>query len=69
LEVLQRLVTENIISYREFLINKLNADQMTEVLKPEIEDKTEILSSINEYNKLKVVLSRSIGRMRPSTFS
>jgi DNA primase len=69
LEVLQRLVTENIISYREYLINKLNAEQMLEVLKPEIEDKTEILSSINEYNKLKVVISRSIGRMRPSTFN
>ncbi len=69
LEVLQRLVSENIISYREYLINKLNAEQMLEVLKPEIEDKTEILSSINEYNKLKVVISRSIGRMRPSTFN
>lgn len=67
-EVLKSLVVDVIISYREYLINKLNSEQMIEILKPEIEDKTEILSSINDYNKLKVVISRSIGRIRPSSF-
>lgn len=68
LEVLTRLVTETIIAYREYLINKINEDLMQNILSPEIEDKTEILSNINEYNKLKVTITRNIGRMR-STYN
>ena len=67
-EVLTRLVTETIIAYREYLINKLNEELMRNIMLPEFEDKTEILSNINEYNKLKVAITRSIGRMR-STYN
>jgi DNA primase len=67
-EVLTRLVSETIIAYREYLINKLNEELMRKIMLPEFEDKTEILSNINEYNKLKVSITRSIGRMR-STYN
>lgn len=68
LEVLKSDVVNVIISYREYLINKIISEQMHEILKPEIEDKIEIMSSIKDYNDLKVTLSRSIGRNRPSSF-
>ncbi|MBC7641484.1 MAG: DNA primase [Flavobacterium sp.] len=64
IENLTRLVNETIIAYREYLINRLTIDLMQDIMLPEIEDKSEILSSINEYNKLKVTITRSIGRMR-----
>jgi DNA primase len=67
-EVLTRLVSETIIAYREYLINKLNEELMQNILLPEFEDKTEIMMNINEYNKLKVAITRSIGRMR-STYN
>ncbi|CAM4010738.1 DNA primase [Flavobacterium branchiophilum] len=65
-EVLQRLVTDTIIAYREHLITQVNTELIQEVLNPKIIDKTEILSMINEYNKLKVTITRRIGRMRTS---
>ena len=65
-ENLTRLVNETIIAYREYLINKLSSALMQEIMLPEIEDKSEILTNINEYNKLKVAITRSIGRMRSS---
>jgi DNA primase len=67
-EVLTRLVTETIVAYREYLINKLNENLMQTIMLPETEDKTEVLTSINEYNKLKVSITRNIGRMR-STYN
>ena len=67
-EVLTRLVSETIIAYREYLINKLNEDLMKNIMSPEFEDKIEIMTNINEYNKLKVAITRSIGRMR-STYN
>ena len=67
-EVLTRLVSETIIAYREYLINKINEDLMRNIVLPEFEDKIEILTNINEYNKLKVTITRSIGRMR-STYN
>jgi DNA primase len=67
-EVLTRLVSENIIAYREFLINKLNLELMQSMIDPENNEKIETLTSINEYNKLKVAITRSIGRMR-STYN
>ncbi len=63
-EVLQRLVSETIIAYREYLINKLNFDLMQTLVVPENTDTTETLTTINEYNKLKATITRSIGRMR-----
>ena len=68
-EILVRLVTDNIIAYREYLINKLNENLMKtiNVDDPDL-DIHEILSTINDYNKLKVTITRSIGRIR-STYN
>ena len=68
-EILVRLVTDNIIAYRAYLINKLNENLMKSinVYEPEA-DIHEILSAINDYNKLKVTITRSIGRIR-STYN
>jgi DNA primase len=64
-EVLSRLVTENIVAFREHLIAKLNQDLM-ESITAETTNVQDVLMSINEYNKLKVTITRSIGRMRGS---
>jgi DNA primase len=67
-EILQRLVSETIISYRELLINKLISSLISSFSqKPEL-DLEELKSSVNEYNFLKVAITRSIGRMR-STYN
>ena len=67
-EVLQRLVSETIIAYRELLINKLISSLMSDFTEnPEL-DLEELKSSVNEYNFLKVAITRSIGRMR-STYN
>ena len=63
-ENLSRLVQENIIALREYLINKVNADWMLQIADEAVENKIEILESINDYNKLKVIITRKIGRMR-----
>lgn len=64
-EILARLVTETIAAFREYLINKLNTDLMNQ-LKDETSEVTpeEVLTLINDYNKLKVSITRRIGRMR-----
>jgi DNA primase len=63
-EVLQRLVSETIIAYREYLINKLVSDLvLTFSSNPEL-DLEELKTSVNEYNGLKVMITRSIGRLR-----
>ena len=66
-EILVRLVTDNIIAYREYLINKLNIELM-ETLKIDTTNSSEILSSINDYNRLKVTITRSIGRIRSTYY-
>jgi DNA primase len=63
-EVLQRLVTESIMTYREYLINKLNQDLVQNALSKPDTNIVEVMETINEYNKLKVSITRSIGRMR-----
>ena len=65
-ENLARLIQENIIALREYLINKLNADLMLQIADEAVENKMEILEFINDYNKLKVTITRKIGRMRTS---
>ena len=67
-DILKRLVSETIIAYREYLINKLNTELMNTIVTNENLDTSETLSTINEYNKLKVAITRSIGRMR-STYN
>jgi DNA primase len=67
-EVLLRLVSETIISYREYLINKLVSDMVTSfTANPEL-DLEELKSAVNEYNGLKVTITRSIGRLRSVYF-
>ena len=63
-ENLTRLVQENITAFREYLINKLNADLMLQIVDETVQNKHEILEDINNYNKLKVAITRKIGRMR-----
>jgi DNA primase len=63
-ETLARLVTDTMAAYREYLINKLNQDLMQQMLNEAIEDKLELMTMINDYNKLKVVITRKIGRVR-----
>ena len=63
-ENLARLIQENIIAFREYLINKLNADLMLQIADEAVTNKMEILEFINDYNKLKVTITRKIGRMR-----
>jgi len=67
-EILSRLVTETIAAFREYLINKINIDLMEQIKAENVEDTTEIITIINDYNKLKVNITRKIGRMR-STYN
>ena len=62
-EILCRLVSENIIAFREHLIKKLTTDLMQSV-KDGTHELQEGIETINEYNKLKVFITRNIGRMR-----
>ncbi|MGL2963058.1 DNA primase [Flavobacterium sp. RSB2_4_14] len=63
-EVLTNLVTETLISLREYLINKLIMDMMNNFSKEEENDLEELMTTINDYNKLKVSLTNKIGRIR-----
>jgi len=64
-EILSRWVTETIATFREYLINKLNRELMAQIQEetPEFTPE-EIITMINDYNKLKVNITRRIGRMR-----
>jgi DNA primase len=61
--ILANLTNETINSYREFLILQMIKDMMQNI-NSDIENSTELLSTINEYNKLRVFISRKIGRVR-----
>ncbi|MBP6424097.1 MAG: DNA primase [Flavobacterium sp.] len=63
-ETVGQHTSEIIISMREYLINKLILDLMSEFGdKPELEQE-ELKIMINDYNKLKVNLTGTIGRIR-----
>jgi DNA primase len=64
--ILARMVVENLASFREYLINKLNEELMKEITKEDA-NSFEILSTINDYNRLRTSISRRLGRIR-STF-
>jgi len=49
-ETLQRLVSETIIAYREYLINKLTTDLIGNFSSQSELDLAELMNSINEYN-------------------
>ncbi|MGG7036860.1 MAG: DNA primase, partial [Flavobacterium sp.] len=64
-EVLTSLVTETLISFREYLINKHIDSLIGSVTASEgLSVPEEVLENVNDYNKLKVALTGSIGRMR-----
>ena len=67
--VLKALITETLISYREYLIQHLTKD-LVDTIKDENQDIAiaEVMQSINDYNKLKVSISNSIGRIRTDYF-
>lgn len=67
-EILSRLVTENIAAFREYLINKISLDLMEQIKAEVVEDASEIITLINDYNKLKVTITRKIGRMRSTYY-
>ena len=56
--------SEIIISMREYLINKLILDLMSEFVEKPDSDQEELKVLINDYNKLKVNLTGTIGRIR-----
>uniref|UniRef100_UPI004049D866 DNA primase n=1 Tax=Flavobacterium sp. TaxID=239 RepID=UPI004049D866 len=62
--VLARLITDYITSFREYLIGKLNHDLMQQFMKQEFEDLEELKTAINDYNRLKVTITRKNGRIR-----
>jgi len=57
-------VSETIVSLREYLINKLIMDLMSNYKNNEENDLEELKATINDYNKLKVNLTNKIGRLR-----
>ena len=63
-ETISQHTSETIISIREYLINKLIMDLMNEFsVNPEA-DGAELMVMINDYNKLKVNITGTIGRIR-----
>jgi DNA primase len=64
-EVLTRLVNETLTAFREFLIARVCVELMNQIKEiPPEEEYAELLSMVSEYNKLKVSMTRRIGRMR-----
>jgi DNA primase len=68
-QTIAQYVSETIISLREYLINKLIVDLM-QAFTPETQEQEleEIKNAINDYNKLKVVLTNKIGRIRSTYY-
>jgi DNA primase len=65
---ISQYVSETIISFREYLINKLIADLIKEFSTNKENDVEELKTNINDYNKLKVVLTNKIGRIRSTYY-
>lgn len=64
-EILTRLVIETLTAFREFLIARVCNELMNQIKEtPPEEEYTELLTMVSEYNKLKVSMTRRIGRMR-----
>lgn len=64
-EILTRLVNETLTAFREFLIAQVCTELMTQIKEtPPEEEYVELMAMITEYNKLKVYMTRRIGRMR-----
>jgi DNA primase len=67
-QTISQYVSETIISFREYLINKLVADLINEFSSNQDIDIEELKTNINDYNKLKVVLTNKIGRIRSTYY-
>lgn len=68
-QVLKALISETLISYREYLIQNLTKELVENSTKENAEISLEdIMQTINDYNKLKVSISNSIGRIRTDYF-
>ena len=66
---ISQYVSETIISFREYLINKLIVDLMKSFTPESQENELEeIKTTINDYNKLKVILTNKIGRIRSTYY-
>ena len=63
-ETVSQHTSEIIISMREYLSNKLILDLMSEFVEKPDSDQEELKVLINDYNKLKVNLTGTIGRIR-----
>lgn len=63
-ETVSQHTSEIIISMREYLINKLILDLMSEFVEKPDSNQEELKVLINDYNKLKVNLTGTIGRIR-----
>jgi len=63
-ETISQHTSETIISIREYLINKLIMDLMNEFSVNPQADGAELMVMINDYNKLKVNITGTIGRIR-----
>ena len=68
-QVLKALISETLISYREYLIQNLTKE-LVDGLKDENKEMSlqDVMQLINDYNKLKVSISNSIGRIRTDFF-
>ena len=69
-EVLQTLIAETLISYREFLIQNVTKEMLSSFIAKNNEIATieELMQIVNDYNALKVKISASIGRVRTDYF-
>jgi DNA primase len=65
---INQYVTETIVSLREYLINKLIFELMSEFSNNSEFDLEELKITINDYNKLKVNLTKKIGRIRSTYY-
>ena len=67
-QTISQYVSETIVSFGEYLINKLIVDLMNEFSTNQEIDIEELKSNINDYNKLKVTLTNKIGRIRSTYY-
>lgn len=63
-EVLANLTQELIATFREFLIARLIQNEVANLQAENLENTAQVLEQINNYNQLKVIMMRYLGRVR-----
>jgi DNA primase len=63
-EVLANLTQELIATFREFLIARLIQNEVANLQAENPENTAQVLEQINNYNQLKVIMMRYLGRVR-----